>query len=424
MFGYLNIGDKVATTDGPLTIAGNPLIGGEGAGYKATLNGKSVFFKGFRDLDRLPVGYASHDAVRKHRHKRTQWLVQAKLHQLNAAFNAPFAMSTDPKNAGYVCAWIDNLVPWSEWRELPHPYGERLAVVGQLGHLLNILHSHGIAHGDINGNNVCILGAGAALQVVLIDFGNFNNGDAALAPLMSNDPEHISPWLLKGQGCADWHSDVYALGIMTYEALLVKTIDSGGTTEAEMRARRERGNVVGDPLGGDHRGDEQGLPFASLSPSLQTMLRGMLAPDPKVQSTIAHFKRVFDAEIAHNLLLCSACNNPYWWHVGISACPCCNSMAAPPALHVQLPNQVVPLKHHLTLGRDDLPGAPAYISAKHLVIQPAHLGAARVFITGRNGMTLTKATGQRLHLTADSGGVMVLPGDKLELQGTRISFRS
>ena len=93
MFGYLNVGDKVATTAGTLEIAGNPLIGGEGAGYKATLNGKTVFFKGFRDLDRLPVGYASHDAVRKHRHTRTLWLVQAKLHQLNPAFNAPFVTS-------------------------------------------------------------------------------------------------------------------------------------------------------------------------------------------------------------------------------------------------------------------------------------------------------------------------------------------
>lgn len=423
MFGYLNIGDKVATTAGTLEIVGNPLIGGEGAGYQAKLNGQPVFFKGFRDLDRLPVGYASHDAVRKHRQARTLWLVQAKLHQLNPAFNAPFAMSLDAKNPGYVCAWIEGLTPWSEWREAPHPYGERLAVVGQLGHLLYQLHARGVAHGDINGNNVCIVGAGAALKVVLIDFGNYNNGDKALVPLMSNDPEHISPWLRRGQGVADQHSDVYALGIMTYEALLVKTIDSGGTDEADMHARRASGQVVGDPLSGNYRGDEQGLPFASLSPALQTMLRGMLAPDPNAQSTIAHFKRVFDEEVQHNLVLCRSCNKPYWWHVGVCACPCCKSVAAPPALHVQLPNRVLPLTHHLMLGRDDLPGSPAHLSAKHMVIQPAYLGAARVFVTGRNGMTLTRTTGQRVHLTADSGGVLVAPGDQLELQGTRVLFR-
>lgn len=422
MFGFLNIGDQVATTAGTLTIAGAPLVGGEGAGYKATLNGKTIFFKQFTDLQTLPRGFSSAEAVAKHRHKRTEWLVKAQLHLLSPAFNAPFASSTNPKQPGYVCAWIDGLIPWAEWREQPHPYGERLSVIGQLTTLLSILHSQGIAHGDVNANNVSVLGTGAALQVMLIDFGNCNNGDAALNPLMTNDVEHISPDLYQGKGVADMQSDLYALGVMSYEALLVKTIDSGGANEQDMRQRRANGAIPGDPLCGTRKGDELGLPYDALSPALQTKLRGLTAPEPSQRPRIDHFKQAFDYETAHNLVLCPVCNKPYFWHVALVSCPCCKAAAVPPALHVQLPNQVLPLRHNLQIGRDDIPGAPLYFSAQQLVIQPAHLGAARIYVTGRNSMKLTQTSGKKLLVTSQSGAVEVGPGDVLELESTRIAF--
>jgi serine/threonine protein kinase len=228
----------------------------------------------------------------------------------------------------------------------------------------------------VNANNVCILGSGDSLQVVLIDFGNCSNGDPSLKPLMSNDDEHISPWLLLGRGAADIHSDLYALGVLAHEALLIRTIDTGSVDIKEMRQRRAKGVLAGDPLSGNHKGDDQGLPFGSLSPRMQTLIRGLVAPERHQQPTIEDFKRIFDSEIAHNLVLCSGCNNPYWWHVSLVECPCCRVASVPPALHVCLPDRVLPLRSNLQIGRNDLPGAPLYFSAKQLVIQPAHLGAA------------------------------------------------
>lgn len=422
MFGFLKIGDTVATTKGTVTITGNPIIGGEGAGYKATLNGKDVFYKQFKDHDKLHPSFNNVEAVREHIHRRTQWLVRAKLHQLSPAFNAPFAHSTDSQTPSYVCKWINNLIPWSEWRELAKPYGERLSVIGQLNQLLYTLHAKGIAHGDVNGNNVCISGNGEALQVILIDFGNCNNGDPNLAPLMSNDWEHISPWLHRGQGLADRHSDLYALGVMAYEALLIKTIDSGGMDEKDMRARRAAGTLAGDPLCGTPIGDEQGLTFAILPPALQTQIRGLLAPDPNRQPKITEFQKVFAYEIRYNLIVCNSCTKPYFWHVELKSCPCCQA-ATPPALHVQLPDSVKPLKGNMQIGRDDFPDQPSYISAKQLVIQPAHLGMARVYMTGRNSMKLTQTSGARYRITNTSGAVDVHPGDVLELEGSKVVFK-
>jgi hypothetical protein len=423
MFGFLNVGDKVASTAGPLSIVGAPLVGGEGAGYKARLkDGRTVFYKQFTDLQQLPAGFTSHEAVAKHRFKRTEWLVKAQLHLLSPSFNSPFASATNAKKPGYVCAWLDGLTPWSEWREQAHPYGERLSVVGQLTSLLNLLHQRGIAHGDVNASNVAILGSGPNLTVQLIDFGNFNNGDPAMRPLMTNDVEHISPDLFQGRGVADMHSDAYALGVIAYEALLVKTIDSGGANEQDMRLRRANGSIPGDPLCGTREGDELGLPYDALSPALQTKLRGLTNPAPSQRPNIAQVKQVLDYEFAHNLLLCPVCNKPYFWRVTLLSCPCCKVAAVPPALHVQLPDRVVELRQNMSVGRDIIPGAPRFFSAQQLVIQPAHLGAARIFVTGRNSMKLTKTSGTKFLMTAQSGCVDVVPGDVLELEGTRISF--
>lgn len=422
MFGFLNIGDQVSTTAGTLTIAGAPMVGGEGAGYKATLNGKAVFYKQFTDLQVLPPGFVSHDEIATHRHKRTEWLVKAQLNLLSPAFNAPFASSTNPKKPGYVCAWMDGLTPWSDWRELAHPYGERLSVIGQLTNLLNLLHQRGIAHGDVNANNVCLLGNGVNLQVVLIDFGNCNNGDPTLKPLMTNDVEHISPDLYQGQGVADMRSDLYALGVMSYEALLVKTIDSGGIDEQEMRERRAHGVIPGDPLCGTRAGDDLGLPFEILSPALQTKLRGLTAPDPDQRPNVQHYKQVFDYETHHNLVLCAGCQNPYFWHTALQTCPNCKATSIPPALHVQLPGRVLPLRGNLQIGRADILGSPSYVSAQQLVIQPTCLGGARIYVTGRNAMKLTQTNGQRLLVSSESGAVDVKSGDLLEIESTQIVF--
>ncbi len=423
MFNFLNAGDEVETTAGRIKIVGDPMPGGEGNGYKATLNGKTVFYKQFKDLPKLPSGFADHQAVSQHRHRRTQWLVGQELYRLSPALNAPFAESIDPNNTGYVCAWIDGLTPWSDWRDQRHPYAERLAVVGQLATLIQLLHHQGVSHGDINGNNVCLLGQADHLQVVLIDFGNSWNGDPGMQPLMSCDIEHISPWLFAGQGSADYSSDLYSLGVMLFEALLVRTIDSGMSDVNMIRERRARGTLSGDPLCGVRAGDEKGLPYASLSPVIQTLVRGLLAPDPALQPTIDEFKTKFDAELP-NVVLCTGCGHPYWWHVGLVHCPCCQVAPVPAALHLSLPSRrgaPLPVRQNLSLGRQDI-GNP-YFSEKHVVIQPTRLGLARVFVIGRNGMQWIQANGAKHAVGPSTGGFYVGPGDALELQGTRITFQ-
>jgi hypothetical protein len=55
MFGFLNIGDKVATTEGTITISGAPMTGGEGAGYKGETERQDRFLQAVhRPVDLAP----------------------------------------------------------------------------------------------------------------------------------------------------------------------------------------------------------------------------------------------------------------------------------------------------------------------------------------------------------------------------------
>ena len=419
MFGLHNIGTVINTSAGKLTIIGDPLIGGEGAGYKARLaDGRTVFYKEF---NRAAAADLDADQTMRHRWKRTRWLVQARLDKLDSRINAPFAISCDQRAPpGYVCTWIDGLTTLEKWRGNAVPYADRLNVVGQLAYLLSLLHARTVAQGDVNAGNVSIVGMGHGLDVHLFDFGNFNNGDPKLRPLMAGEAEHMAFWLRLGKAVPDMQSDAYAFGVISYEMLLARPVTAGCANVEQMLARLEHGRLPGDPMLGTPQGADQGLPYEILPPSLQSQLRNMLAPTPafvpRIDAFIAHFKRELG-----NLIACGGCGMPYWWTAQREACPSC-SAPSPAAITVKLPaGGILPIRRNTVLGRGSLGGAH-YLSAEHLLIQPVALGAAAAYVRGRNGIKLIRSAGTRLFLPQGSGPIAIAPGDLLELEGTRLEF--
>ena len=419
MFGLHSTGTSIKTTAGKLTIIGDPLIGGEGAGYKARLaDGRMVFYKEF---NRAAASDMDADQTMRHRWKRTRWLVKARLDKLDSRINAPFAISCE-QNAppGYVCAWIDGLTTLEEWRGNAVPYADRLNVVGQLAYLLSLLHTSKIAQGDLNAANVGIVGMGHGLDVYLYDFGNFNNGDPKLRPLMAGEAEHMAYWLRLGKEVPDIQSDAYAFGVISHEMLLARPVTAGCANVEQMLARLEQGRLPGDPMLGTSQGADQGLPYQILPPSLQTQLRNMLAPTPafvpRVDVFLAHFKRELG-----NLIACGDCGMPYWWTAQRERCPSC-AAPSPAAITVKLPaGKMLPIRRNTVLGRDSLGGAP-YLSADHLIIQPVALGTAVAYVRGRNGIKLIRPAGPRLFLPPGSGPITVAPGDRFELDTTRLEI--
>jgi serine/threonine-protein kinase len=89
---------------------------------------------------------------------------------------------------------------------------------------LAAVHRHGVIHGDLKPANV-FLPTGGAFPVKLVDFGLSKiEGLERLTRTgeLTGTPAYMAPELLTGRGEIDHRIDLYALGVIAYEALAGK----------------------------------------------------------------------------------------------------------------------------------------------------------------------------------------------------------
>ena len=103
---------------------------------------------------------------------------------------------------------------------------EVVTIVVQLGRALWKAHECGIVHRDIKPSNVFLLDAGGGeLFVKLLDFGIAKGSDAGIAASTTRtgsfvgSPYYMSPEQVVGAKHIDFRSDLWSLGVVTYEAL-------------------------------------------------------------------------------------------------------------------------------------------------------------------------------------------------------------
>jgi serine/threonine-protein kinase len=114
------------------------------------------------------------------------------------------------------------------------PQDEVLAIARGIGAALDAVHAHGVLHGDLKPANVFLLGpddpaylderacSTSAPTIKLVDFGTSKvHGLERLTRTgeLVGTPTFMAPELLTGDGAIDARIDVYAFGVLLYEAL-------------------------------------------------------------------------------------------------------------------------------------------------------------------------------------------------------------
>ncbi|HZE37910.1 MAG TPA: protein kinase [Stackebrandtia sp.] len=104
---------------------------------------------------------------------------------------------------------------------------EALPLMASVAEALDAAHQHGIVHRDIKPSNILVRGD----TVKLVDFGisqSYGDGDITSTGRFMGSLPYVSPEQLQGERITS-ASDVYALGVVTYETLSGKLPYAGNT---------------------------------------------------------------------------------------------------------------------------------------------------------------------------------------------------
>ncbi len=192
--------------------------------------------------------------------------------KLNHPSIVKFFPDTKRSRAYIVMEWVEGcslrqLLNDSDTKTLPPDRALSLAV--KLCDALDYLHSKGVVHRDLKPENILIDDAG---NIKLIDFGLSSLTGARrltfgkLSQVMGT-PDYISPEQVRGKR-GDARSDIYALGVILYEALAGSTPFPGDNPFAIMNLR-----LLQPPVPPRHANPE-------ITPELQEILYRVLEREP------------------------------------------------------------------------------------------------------------------------------------------------
>ena len=167
----------------------------------------------------------------------------------------------------------------------PLPVATAAAVIDEIAVALMAAHAKGFIHRDLKPDNVFLVANPARVEIKLLDFG--------LAKLKATDsfrayrtatgaqlgtPDYMSPEQLRGSGNVDPRTDIYALGVMTFELL------TGSRPELH-------DGVVEDP--------QRVARVPGVTAELAELVKTMLEPDPDRRPSLAAVRAVLKRATTH-----------------------------------------------------------------------------------------------------------------------------
>jgi WD40 repeat protein/tRNA A-37 threonylcarbamoyl transferase component Bud32 len=135
----------------------------------------------------------------------------------------------------------------------PLPLPRFVPFVEKLCEVIATAHEQGIVHRDLKPANVMVVSRGGKLWPKLLDFGVAKLVEAEPPAdekgVRMGSPAYLAPELWRDAGAADARSDLYALGVMSYQTLTGKLPFAAASLAALARAHVERPlPALGDKL--------------------------------------------------------------------------------------------------------------------------------------------------------------------------------
>lgn len=414
---YKKIGDKISTSIGELTILKDGFNGGEGHGYltKST-TGEKYFVKIMYTYDEL-LNKPSHltpSLFHDQISKRIDAIIHERITNIDPNhFAAPVGKITEPNLLGTVCSFFENAITFEEWASQGGAYSDRIDFVAELACALGKLHARGMAHGDLNIENILIDPHNAS-NFRIIDFNNAYIPGAPL-PLMSGRDLTMPAGLLDTKLPKESirpTTDVFSFVMLAHAILLNRWDCDSMPSVQEGIALRVKGILPGDQARGGVNDRSEGFPFSILPSRLQHWFRLAYLPTPSSRPSMEDFSDIISDCLSYS---CVHCHLPFIFTQGRGlTCPHCNNPL--PSLKAKIQSKVFEINKNLYFGRENLvPSSMSdRISRAHFTLVPLP-GAALLNVTGINGVEVFKSDGKKLRVQAKTYPILIEAKDVIRV---------
>lgn len=300
---------------------------------------------------------------------------------------------------------------------------DHLSVGAQIAHATDILHTRGIAHGDLHTGNILIHHTPSILTASLIDLDNFAAAEAGAAtPRCLGQLRCLPPEIRRQLGgeptpeLIGVYSDRYALAVLMHELLLFRHPGAAFEDDPESFGREmSRGYWPDDPCCGTHTTPEYGLPAGVLDSKLAQLMRCGLDDDPERRPSACAWQDAMRSAL-ERVYCCDHCGRANILDTTDTCCPSCRHEYTIPALRFPDGDRIILQQGLVMIGREQV-GSP-YVSRHHIAVR--RLGPlVEMIALGENGTWVLGSAGMRESI-AQGEGRLIVPGQQVCLADTKL----